>query len=131
VAEENDPSEDERAIRFMVISKVFDLARQIVNGVIYVSLAYISYLAIEALAGKTTIANIVLKYLTAEESDYGVPWILAGACTIWAILERRLRKRKTEALQGRIRELETRLDSNRTTSGLLPTGETNPEDNIL
>jgi len=131
VTEENKPNEDERALRFMVISKIFDLAKQLINGVIWVSLAYIGYLAIDSLAGKTTIANIVLKYLTAEESDYGIPWILTCAFAIWAILENKLRKRKTESFQGRIKELEERLDPNRTTSGLLPSGETHPEDRNL
>lgn len=129
--DKNGPSEDEQAVRFMVISKILDLAGQIVNGAIWIALAYIGYLAIDSLAGKTTVANIVLKYLTAEESDYGFPWILVGAFAIWAVLERRLRKRKIESLQGHIRELEKRLDPNRTTSGLLPTGDTNPEDKDL
>ena len=127
----NSPNEDERAIRFMVISNIFDLAKRVVNGGIWIALAYIGYLAIDSLAGKTTIANIVLKYLTAEQSDYGVPWILAGACAVWAVLERKLRKRKTESLQGRIKHLEERLDPGRTTSGLLPTGDTHPEDRNL
>jgi hypothetical protein len=86
------------------------------------------YLAIDSFAGKTTIANIAMKYLAGKESNFGLPWILASVLCIWAILERYLRIRKTESLQGYIKKLEKKLDPDRTTSGLLPTGETNPKD---
>jgi len=125
------PKVGDREIRFLIVSKGFDLAGQVVNGAIWLGLAYIGYRAIDTLAGKTTIANIVLSYLTAEESDYGLPWVLAGAFAIWAVLERRLRKRKTESMQDHIKSLETRLDPERTSSGLLASGDTSPGDEKL
>ena len=125
------PKVDERDTRFLCMARGFDLAGQIVAGIIWLGLAYIGYLAIDSLAGKTTIANILLGYFTSKESDFGLPWILAVVFAIWAILERRLRKRKTESMQSHIRELEQRLDPSRTSSGLLPTGETHPQDENL
>lgn len=88
-------------------------------------------MAIDSLAGKTTIANIILKYFTVEESDYGIPWIVTGVFALWAYLERKFRKQKTESFQAKIKVLEERLDPNRTTSGLLPSGETHAEDRKL
>lgn len=131
MTEQNKLNEDERVQCFFVISQAFDLAKQIINGFIWVSLAYIGYLAIDSLAGKTTIANIILKYLAVEESDYGIPWIVTGVFALWAYLERKFRKQKTESFQAKIKGLEKRLDPNRTTSGLLPSGETHAKDRKL
>ncbi len=129
--DKNKQKDDEYTIRFLIISKSFDLAKQVIGGCVLIVLAYIGYLAIDALAGKTTITNIVLKYLTAQESDYGIPWISVILFALWAILERKLRKRKTEVFQKRIKILEKKIDHNRTSSGLSPSGETNPEDKNL
>lgn len=53
---------------------------------------------------------------------------LTIAFGLWAIIERSLRKRKTVKLTKRIEELETKIDPQRTSSGLLSTGETHPDD---
>jgi hypothetical protein len=53
---------------------------------------------------------------------------LGGGGCAWAAVERALRHRKVEALQGRIRELETAIDPNRSSSGLTPKGKANPKD---
>jgi hypothetical protein len=56
-------------------------------------------------------------------------WVsLAGAACAWGFVERRLRHRKVEQLQGRIKQLETMIDPDRSTSGLTPAGRTNPLD---
>lgn len=125
------PEIDGKHISFLFIVKFFDLLNLLISATVKISLFYFAYLSIDALAGKTTLANIVLSYLTSNESDYGVPWILSSVFFIWAILERKERRRKTEELHKHNRALESRIDNKRTSSGLLPTGETNPEDDKI
>jgi hypothetical protein len=47
---------------------------------------------------------------------------------VWALLERGEKRRKTLYLSGRISALEQQLDPRRTSSELMPTGETRKED---
>lgn len=115
-------------LKFIIVIKAFDLAREIVKAGSFIGAAYFAYRAIEALAGRQTDAKLIFSYLTSNENDFGLPWIMTFGAFIYAYAERRLRCRKTEYFQGRITELEKRLDPNRSTSGLLPTGDTHPED---
>lgn len=125
------PAIDKSSLKFFVIYRIFDLLDKIVMASIYIACFYFSYLAIDALAGKTTITNMVISYFSAKESDFGLPWVVAVLTSFWAILERRERKRKTESMHKHNRELEFRINPDRTSSGLLPTGDTNPKDKIL
>lgn len=121
---------DERT-KFYIWTRIFDLLRDVVKYGAYVFLGYWAYLSIDALAGKTTLADIALSYFTSKENDHGLPWILVVIFVIWAALERRLRLRKTVALADQIKELQKRIDPQRTSSGLLQTGETNPKDKTI
>jgi len=115
-------------IVFYTLQNTFDLLGKIVGLILYLGLAYLGYLSIEAIAGKTTITNIIVGYFTSKESDYGLPWIVSIVAILWAISERKEKKRKTEKLQEHIRNLETYIDPTRTSSGLMPNGDSNPKD---
>ena len=121
-----EPLSDDRF--FFVATRIFDLVGLIVKSVTLVTISYFILQALEALAGKTTITNIFLAYITAEESDYGLPWLLTVSFAVWAYLERRLRKRKTEHFHSHNKEIETKIHPDRTSSGLLNSGDTNPRD---
>jgi hypothetical protein len=127
--ENNQPKN--KTIAFLLIYRTFDLLEKLIVACVYIVCAYFIYLSIDSLAGKTTLTNIVLSYLSERESDYGFPWILAFVFFVWAILERKERQRKVESLHKHNRELEERMNPGRTSSGLLPNGETNPKDDIL
>lgn len=118
-------------IKFFVLSNIFDVVRLIIKSCFWLSMAYIAYLGLDVIAGKTTVANIIIGYFNSKESDFGAPWVLTLVAFIWAYLERKEKLRKTQELHKRIMELEKRVDPNRTSSGLLPTGETNPKDEVL
>lgn len=122
---------DENHIKFFILQKSFDIASLVIRYLFWLGIAYIAYLSLEVASGKTTIANIVIGYFTSKESDFGAPWILTFFAFGWALLERKERRRKTQELQKRIGELEKRIDPNRTSSGLLSTGETNPKDDLV
>lgn len=115
----------------VVVLKLFDLAQKLISSITYTTLGYFTYLSIDSLAGKTTIANVVLSYFLSKDNDYGLPWILAVIFFLWATFERKERLRKVEALHKHNRDLEKRIDPNRTNSGILPNGKTNPKDERL
>lgn len=86
--------------------------------------------SIESLAGKTTMLKAVFEYTTGNKAAVFLPWLVATVMVIWVLTERALRRRKTAQMQKHIRALETRLDPDRTGSGLPSDGRTNPKDNI-
>lgn len=85
-------------------------------------------LALEALAGQKT--ELYLEALLGAFAAVHVAvWIgLAGATTVWALAERKLRHRVIVRLHTRIREIEMERDPNRSSSGLTTKGQTNPTD---
>jgi hypothetical protein len=84
--------------------------------------------AIGDLAGRETSVTVATALSLVGDLRVGVSVTLAGCTGIWALVERRLRHRKTEALQNRIIDLEKRIDPRRSSSGLTPIGKTNPRD---
>src|SRR5438128_2329756 len=93
-----------------------------VAGAVYA--VYLGHGALEVLAGETT--KLALELSVLADVKFTLTFALAGAATTWAVAERIIRHRKVEQMQGRIKELETRLDPNRSSSGLTPKGKTNP-----
>lgn len=92
--------------------------------------AVFGWLSIESLAGKATILKAVFEYAAGSGMAAGLPWLAAVVMLIWAVLERGLRRRKTAEMQAYVQDLETRLDPERTSSGLLSDGRTDPEDRL-
>lgn len=121
----------QKAHSFYLIARSFDLLRDLIKFGAYLGCAYYAYEAIAVLAGRKTDASLLFGFFTSTEHDHGLLWLVVFFAVVYGLAERRLRMRKTEYFQARIRELETRIDPNRSGSGLLPTGETHPEDNDL
>ena len=112
--------------------KKWDIIGGIFNGLIrwggIVACFGFLYLIVDSLAGKTTAADIALKAITDLKLDRGVLYLLTGGTTLWAIRERKLRKKKTRDMEAHVNELEKHIDPNRTSSNLTETGDTHPED---
>lgn len=94
----------------------------------FVGVSYFLYLSVVALAGKTTMANVVLNLLTQAKIDQKVSWGVTLLAVAYGIGQRRLRKRKVAELAGRVIMLETSIDPRRTSSHILPSGQTRRED---
>lgn len=87
---------------------------------------YVFMRGLAPLSGKETVVTFALSFLA--DIKFVLSITLAGAAAAWAAMERKLRYRKTEYFQDRIRKLESYIDQDRSSSGLTRTGKTNPED---
>lgn len=86
--------------------------------------------AIEALAGEDTSVDVLVNWLSGDGTTITVSLSLGAICVVYGLRERHEKRRKTEKLAERIRQLETRLDAGRSSSGLAPDGRTNPVDRV-
>lgn len=91
-------------------------------------MVYQGRLAIDALAGKETVAAFLVSVLKDGGTSKTLAWVWALAASAWAFIEKRLRKRHIERFGTQIPNLERRIDPKRTSSHLLPDGDTNPDD---
>lgn len=89
---------------------------------------YFAYLAIAALAGRTTFASIGLSILGNVNVKDSIYIVLTVGGIIYGVGQRQLRRRNIERLTKQTMELEKRLDPKRTSSGLTKRGTTRPED---
>lgn len=120
----NDPS----VRKFFLSIRLIETFNNVFRYGTWLGLGYLGYSSIDSVAGKTTSLEF-FHVVTVELLSRSLPWwgLTIGFC-IWALIERSLRKRKTVKMAKRIEDLETRIDSQRTSSGLLSTGETHPDD---
>lgn len=117
--------------KFYLTAKIIDLLKDILKYVTYIAAFYFASDIAAVWAGKKTEASIAFSYLTSSENDYGLPWLLTLLSLLYGFSQRSLRLRKTQYFQKHILELESKIDPQRTSSGLLPTGETHPGDKLL
>jgi hypothetical protein len=93
-------------------------------------IAYCLYLSVNSLSGKETISNIAVKVFGNLSINQWLAYVFAGGGCVWGISERSFRRKKTAELGNRVKELETIIDKNRSSSNLPQTGQTHPEDEI-
>ena len=112
--------------RLTHITQLYKTARTALRSLAVVGGVYLLRGSLNALAGETT--RLAFELSIAADLKFAMSVTLAGTATAWAVAERRLRHRKVEELQGRIKTLEIRVDPQRSSSGLTPKGTTHPRD---
>ena len=90
-------------------------------------LGWCGYLSIASLAGKHTIADIVISFLGNITVSKGVAYIFGAGGTAYGVYQRKLRRDFIERHSARDRELELQHDPSRSSSHLTPRGETPKE----
>lgn len=115
-------------LKFELFYRLIDLLRHTIEWGGYLGLAYFATVIVSDLAGKETFASFFLQFIGKENTSDSLVFVLALVFGAWALLERRLRRRKTVELSQRIQKLESSIDPKRTSSKLTPTGETHPGD---
>lgn len=122
-----DSSERTERRRIRTLDKTFDLLRL----ALYLGFAgfavHEASMAIQAFAGKTTDADLVIGFITGGNGiTITISATLSLGLLTWGLSERRLRRRLIKQFSERPKELELRLDPNRSSSGLTPDGRTPP-----
>jgi hypothetical protein len=123
---------DSHAERMLVIDQVFRTVRTLIWAATFAFFSYMGFRSVEALAGQDTKLSVVLSLLFTALMDFKFAFAisLAGAGVAWGAVERTLRLRKVDQMQGRIKQLEQMIDPNRSSSGLTTRGTTNPRDRL-
>lgn len=93
-------------------------------------IARYGYLSIESLAGKSTLADIGINFLSDIKVSVAIAWSTGFGGVIYGLSQRKLRRDTVERLQERIQVLEAEKDPARTSSKLTKRGDTRPEDRI-
>lgn len=93
-----------------------------------VAVAWFTRLAIGDLSGETTLADIGINFLGKVEVSVALAWTVGALGGYYGYRQRKLRRDTVERLQDRNKELEKRIDLNRTSSRLTKRGDTRPED---
>jgi hypothetical protein len=124
----NPGSRPSTAVEMRRVEERYATIRTLFRAGAVVGVFYFAFEALSQLGGQKTDIAISLVLNVLARMEILITLTLAGGAATWAVVERSLRRRKTEYMQGRIRELEERLDPKRSTSGLTPKGKTNPKD---
>jgi len=115
------------ALQLMIWAKSFELVRlALILGAVVWCMSYAAEI-VGALAGRRTDAKLLFEAVFIQSGNW-LPWLAGGSGAGYGYAERKLRKKKTEQMQNRIRDLETQLDPDRQSSELTPQGDTNPKD---
>lgn len=91
-------------------------------------IAFLGYSSIRVLAGKTTLAEIAVRFITNIRVSAGISYAVGGGGVAYGWLQKRLRGNGIKKMAAHIKELEEQIDPGRSSSGLTERGETRPED---
>lgn len=116
--------------RSRVAEGVISVAQTAIKYGALVWICYYGYQAVAVLAGKHTLADIGLNFLANVKVSVALSWAVAVGGFVYGKNQNRLRKNSVERLQGRVKELELKIDPHRTSSSLTVRGETRPEDRL-
>ena len=124
--------ESQERVQLYATDQLYRTIRTAIRGGVAVAIFYFAFHAVEALAGQDTNLSVAMTLVLSAFADFRFAFAitLGGAGAAWAMVERSLRHRKVDYMQGRIKELEGRLDPSRSSSGLTTAGKTNPRDKV-
>ncbi len=91
-------------------------------------LGYFAMSAVQTLAGRTTFADIGLRFIGDVRVSEATAWFFGVGGVGYGLRQRKLRRDTIEALAPRVRERESELDPKRSSSSLPPRGTTRPDD---
>ena len=84
------------------------------------------YLSIDVLAGKTTVASVLLNFLGSLTVSKTLAYLFGGTGVVYGIAERQVRRKTIKRIGGRIKLLEMMIDPDRSSSGLTDKGDPAP-----
>lgn len=114
--------------KFRLTEGVASVLNRGISWVGVVLVARYAYLAIAALAGQQTAAEIGINFLGEVRVSEALAWLFGAGGVAYGMGQRKVRRDTIERSADRIRSLEQRLDPSRSSSRLTPRGTTRPED---
>ena len=117
--------------RYAINAETFlSIANNLIRWGAICFIAYLVFRCIETLAGKTTFADIGIDFLADVKISVLLSLCAGAGGVAYGYKQRQLRKSTVELLHKRINELETEVDSSRSSSNLTARGDSNPRDVI-
>lgn len=108
------------------------IIRAFIRLVAIIAVAVCAVFLVRSLAGRQTFADVKFAVIADLRANrffaLTVSWLLTGSGLSWAVVERKLRKRVTKRLTNELQVLQLKVDPKKRSSGLLPNGNTRPED---
>jgi hypothetical protein len=117
-------------LAFKKLDVITIIFREIIKWGGLVLLGRYVYLAIAVLAGKSTFADIGIRFLANIKVTDAIIFLLVSGGWAYGIGQRQLRRRHIEHVVKSKNELEKILDSKRTSSDLSEKGTTRPGDEL-
>jgi hypothetical protein len=110
------------------------VARLLGVAIRYISVLGALYLCIDSIgrnfAGQETGIEFILHFLGNVYVSHTISFTISVSAIFYAWRQKQLKNTTVEKLHRRIKDLERRMDPNRSSSTLTARGETNPEDQI-
>lgn len=104
--------------RATIAFRIADTIDNLVNKAALVGLFVCGYYSIKEIAGKTTTFSSVINWVFQLDAGAWAGYALAAIFGTTTVLQTKLRKKEVERLSAYARELEIRLDPDRSSSGL-------------
>ena len=125
-------AEREQEARYRFIIRLVEIGALSLNNFVrygcLLGIAYFFYHTVHSLSGQTTLADIGLKFITDMKLSDTFALLFGGGGVLFGLRRWQLQRKNTSHLASRIAEHEKRLDPKRSSSKLLETGDTRPED---
>jgi hypothetical protein len=121
-------TESDYVLSYKKIDSVTTVVREAVKWAGIVLIVRYCYYAIAVLAGRSTFADIAVRFLANLKVSDGILYLLTGGSIVFGVGQRYLRRRHIKRVVPAKNQLERMLDPNRSTSGLTPEGTTQPGD---
>lgn len=120
----------QHVVRLRIIDAIDANIRLLIKYGFLAVVAFFAYGAIAVLAGKQTFAQIGIKLLGDIKIANSIGYVVGGSGIIYGRRQKKLKEDVIQKLAPRIKELETKIDPKRSSSGLTERGRTRPEDEL-
>jgi hypothetical protein len=115
-------------LKFRRIDAATTILSHVIRWGVLLGLGRYAYLGVVVLAGKQTLAHIVLEFLANLRVSQTIAYLFGAGGIIYGVGERRLRQRNIERHSAQKNELERIIDPKRTSSNISERGTTRPGD---
>ena len=114
-------------LSFKRLDTISEIVKEAIKWGCLVAIAYIGYMSIAALAGKSTSANLAVRILGSLTANRGIIALLTAGGWAYGLGQRRARRKHIERIVPLKNKLEQIIDPDRTSSNLTPKGTTPPK----